>query len=81
MITYLLGAGASVDCIPVVKYFRDAVREMLEYIVKYFSDSKTFINEFLLRFNTRNDLTNERFDLILCNVIGRLTYKQLIGNE
>jgi len=38
-----------------------------------------YIEEFSLRFNTRNNTTNERFDLILGNVIGRLTYKQLIN--
>jgi len=40
-----------------------------------------YIEEYTLRFNTRNNSTCERFDLILSNMIGRLTYKQLIGNE
>lgn len=42
---------------------------------------QSYVNEYSLRFNTRGSLTCERFDLILCNVVGRLTYKQLIGNE
>lgn len=42
---------------------------------------QSYINEYSLRFNTRGNLTNERFDLILCNMVGRLTYKQLINNE
>ena len=40
-----------------------------------------YVNEFTLRFNTRHNTTSQRFDLILCNVIGRLTYKQLIRND
>jgi transposase-like protein len=42
---------------------------------------QSYIDEFTLRFNTRHNTTNQRFDLILCNIIGRLTYKQLISNE
>lgn len=42
---------------------------------------QSYANEFTLRFNTRHDTTNQRFDLILGNVIGRLTYKQLISDE
>jgi IS1 family transposase len=41
----------------------------------------SYINEFTLRYNTRKSETSQRFDLILCNVVGRLTYKQLIENE
>ncbi|MCX6249580.1 MAG: IS1595 family transposase [Bacteroidetes bacterium] len=39
----------------------------------------SYADEFSLRFNTRKDSTNQRFDLILGNVIGRLTYKDLIS--
>jgi transposase-like protein len=42
---------------------------------------QSYVDEFTLRYNTRKEETCERFDLILCNVIGRLTYKQLINNE
>ncbi len=42
---------------------------------------QSYVDEFSLRFNTRKISTNERFDLILGNVIGRLTYKDLIANE
>ncbi len=37
-----------------------------------------YVNEFSLRFNTRKMTTSGRFDLILANVVGRLTYKELI---
>jgi transposase-like protein len=40
---------------------------------------QSYVDEFSLRFNTRKISTNQRFDLILGNVIGRLTYKQLIN--
>jgi len=39
-----------------------------------------YVNEFAYRYNTRDDATYKRFDLILSNVIGRLTYKQLISH-
>ncbi len=37
-------------------------------------------DEFSLRFSTRKDITSQRFDLILGNVVRRLTYKQLINH-
>ena len=37
-----------------------------------------YVNEFSLRFNTRNYSTSARFDLVLSNSEGRLTYKKLI---
>lgn len=39
---------------------------------------QSYIDEFSLRYNTRKITTNQRFDLILGNMIGRLTYKDLI---
>ncbi len=42
---------------------------------------QSYIDEYSLRFNTRKSNTSERFDLILGNIVGRLTYKQLIGHE
>lgn len=39
-----------------------------------------YVDEYSLRFNTRKVSTMVRFDLILGNVMGRLTYKQLINN-
>jgi transposase-like protein len=42
---------------------------------------QSYIDEFSLRYNTRITCTCERFDLILGNMIGRLTYKELIANE
>jgi transposase-like protein len=43
------------------------------------SHLQSYVDEFALRFNTRNLNTASRFDLILANVSGRLTYKQLIA--
>ena len=41
-----------------------------------------YLDEFALRYNTRQSKTQSRFDLILSNVAGnRLTYKKLISNE
>lgn len=41
---------------------------------------QSYIDEFTLRYNTRNTKTSQRFDLILQNIIiGHLTYKQLIS--
>lgn len=42
---------------------------------------QSYIDEFSLRYNTRKSCVSGRFDLILCNMIGRLTYKNLISNE
>ncbi len=40
---------------------------------------QSYVNEFTLRYNTRKDSTQIRFDLILSNVVGRrLTYENLI---
>lgn len=38
---------------------------------------QSYVNEYSLRFNTRKMTTAGRFDLILSNVAGRLTYKEL----
>jgi len=40
---------------------------------------QTYVTEFSLRMNSRKLTTAGRFDLILENVTGRLTYKELIG--
>lgn len=42
---------------------------------------QSYIDEYTLRYNTRKNSTCQRFDLILGNTIGRLTYKQLIAND
>ena len=39
---------------------------------------QAYVNEYTLRFNTRKFTTSGRFDLVLSNVVGRLTYKELI---
>jgi transposase-like protein len=38
---------------------------------------QAYVDEFTLRFNTRKMTTSGRFDLVLANVAGRLTYKEL----
>lgn len=41
---------------------------------------QSYVDEFSLRYNTRERTTSSRFDLILANVSGRrITYKQLIS--
>jgi len=40
---------------------------------------QSYVDEFTLRYNTRKFTTSGRFDLVLSNVAGRLTYKELIG--
>lgn len=42
---------------------------------------QSYVDEFSLRYNTRTDTTCNRFDLILGNVIGRLTYNALINGK
>lgn len=39
---------------------------------------QAYVNEFSLRWNTRRMETAERFDMVLGNIAGRLTYKTLI---
>ncbi|MDB4925797.1 IS1595 family transposase [Mucilaginibacter sp.] len=38
---------------------------------------QAYVNEYTLRYNTRKFTTSGRFDLVLANVAGRLTYKEL----
>lgn len=40
-----------------------------------------YVDEFSLRYNTRQLTTCNRFDLILSNITGRLKYQELISNE
>lgn len=40
---------------------------------------QSYVTEFSLRWNTRRSATADRFDLILGNIAGRLTYKTLIS--
>jgi transposase-like protein len=40
---------------------------------------QSYVNKYTLRYNTRKLTTSGRFDLILSNVAGRLTYKELIN--
>lgn len=40
---------------------------------------QAYVDEFTLRYNSRKLTTNQRFNLVLENVAGRLTYKELIS--
>lgn len=40
-----------------------------------------YVDEYSLRYNTRKNTTQTRFDLVLCNMEGRLLYKVLISNQ
>jgi transposase-like protein len=44
-----------------------------------FKHLQSYIDEYALRYNSRKDCTSGRFNLILGNVDGRLTYKELIN--
>jgi hypothetical protein len=39
---------------------------------------QSYVNEFTLRYNTRTFSTSTRFDYVLNNMVGRLTYKDLV---
>jgi len=39
---------------------------------------QAYVNEFSLRYNTRTFTTSSRFDYVLTNMVGRLTYKDLV---
>ena len=40
---------------------------------------QSYLDEFALRYNSRKLNTNDRFNLVLTNMVGRLTYKTLIA--
>lgn len=42
---------------------------------------QAYVNEYSLRYNTRDLETSQRFDLILGNMVGRLTYQDLINEQ
>ncbi|WP_226177046.1 IS1595 family transposase [Hymenobacter lucidus] len=46
-----------------------------------FEHLQAYVNEFTLRYNTRRFHTADRFNLILGNIAGRLTYNTLISHE
>lgn len=41
---------------------------------------QSYAQEFALRYNSRKFSTSNRFNLVLANMVGRLTYKELISN-
>ncbi|WP_426670547.1 IS1595 family transposase [Mucilaginibacter sp. McL0603] len=43
--------------------------------------TNAYAQEFTLRHNTRNFSTSSRFDFVLSNVVGKLSYKTLVGHE
>lgn len=44
-----------------------------------FKHVQSYVNEYTLRYNSRKISENNRFNLVLANMIGRLTYNELIG--
>lgn len=57
-------------------------KRMLDGIYHHvsFEHLQSYINEFSLRWNTRRSETAERFNFVLDNIAGRLTYKMLIAH-
>lgn len=45
-----------------------------------FEHLQAYVNEFVLRWNTRKQTTADRFNFVLGNIAGRLTYKTLIAH-
>lgn len=43
-----------------------------------FKHVQRYVHEFVLRYNSRKISENHRFNLVLANMVGRLTYKELI---
>ncbi len=44
-----------------------------------FKHLQAYVNEYSLRYNSRKFSVNNRFNLVLTNMVGRLTYNELIG--
>ena len=42
---------------------------------------QSYVDKYSLRFNTRKISVNDKFDLILGNMAGRLKYQDLINHE
>ena len=63
-----------------VECFWSHLKRMVDGIYHWVSAEhlQSYVNEETLRYNTRSFSTSHRFDLILANVAGRLTYKELI---
>ena len=52
------------------------------YGIYHFTSKKhlqMYVDEFVFRYNTRKTTENERFNLLLCNIENRITYKDLIN--
>lgn len=52
------------------------------YGIYHFTSKKHlqfYVDEFVFRYNTRQSTENERFNLLLCNIENRITYKELIN--
>jgi transposase-like protein len=65
-----------------IECFWSHMKRGVDGIYHWVSDKhlQGYVDEYSLRFNTRTICTQDRFNLILGNVIGRLTYKDLINN-
>lgn len=64
-----------------IECFWSHMKRGVDGIYHWVSDKhlQGYIDEYSLRYNTRNNCTSDRFNLILGNIIGRLTYKDLIA--
>ena len=52
------------------------------YGIYHFTSKKHlqfYVDEFVFRYNTRKGSENDRFNLLLCNIENRITYKELIN--
>ena len=52
------------------------------YGIYHFTSKKHlqfYVDEFVFRYNTRKSSESDRFNLLLCNIENRITYKELIS--
>jgi len=62
-----------------VENFWSHLKRMVDGIYHWVSAEhlQAYVNEETLRYNTRSFSTSHRFDIVMANSLGRLTYKEL----